>query len=94
MTFGWDDDTAATNLRKHGASFAEALTALLDDRLAATAYDPDHSAGEDRYVTLGTSVTGCLLLVSHCDRSGRLRVVSARAATRRERRRHEHGTDA
>jgi uncharacterized DUF497 family protein len=86
----WDSRKATTNLRKHGVSFEEAAT-VFRDTLSATALDPDHSAGEDRYVTFGVSVLGRLLVVAHTEREDRIRLISARLATKRERIIYEEG---
>ena len=67
MDFEWDDPKAESNERKHGISFAEAQT-VFGDPLALTGYDPDHSEEEDRYITMGTSLEGRLLVISHTDR--------------------------
>jgi uncharacterized DUF497 family protein len=90
MRFEWDPRKAAANLRKHGVSFEEATTALRDD-LALTGRDPDHSIGEARYVTFGVSSRGRLLVVSHTDRGGLVRIISARNATKSERKIYEEG---
>ena len=90
MDFEWDDTKAESNERKHGASFAEALT-VFADLLALTGYDPGHSDEEDRYITMGTSAAGRLLIVSHTDRGDKIRLLSARGASRRERRDYEDG---
>jgi uncharacterized DUF497 family protein len=90
MKCGWDRAKAAGNLQKHGVSFEEAATALADD-LAVTAADPDHSRGEGRFITFGVSSSGRLLVVSHTERGDRLRIISARPATKRERRIYEEG---
>lgn len=86
----WDSVKAASNLRKHGVSFEEAATALADD-YAMTGADPDHSIGESRLVTFGMSSEGRLLVVSHTERGDALRIISARCATKRERRIYEEG---
>jgi uncharacterized DUF497 family protein len=88
MEFEWDDVKARRNHVKHGVSFHEAAS-VFGDRLSVTYLDPDHSADEDRFVTIGDSRHGRLLLVAHTDRGGRIRIISARAATPRERRQHE-----
>ena len=88
MRFEWDPAKAAANLRKHGVSFDEAST-VFHDSLAATGADPDHSRGEHRYVTFGVSSSGRLLVVAHTDRGDAIRIISARAATRTERRIYE-----
>jgi uncharacterized DUF497 family protein len=88
MLFSWDPQKAEINVRKHGVSFDEAASALRDS-LSRTIYDPDHSRDEDRFITLGTSVAGRLILVVHCDRGDVIRIISARQATRGERRSYE-----
>jgi hypothetical protein len=88
MQFEWDPQKANRNIEKHGVSFEEAVTVFYD-RLSATFDDPDHSMGEQRYVTVGRSSRDRLLVVSHTDRGEALRIVSARIATRQERKRHE-----
>jgi uncharacterized DUF497 family protein len=84
MKFDWDASKAAANLRKHGVSFHEAAT-VFDDPLAITYADPDHSESEQRHITFGESSAGRLLVVSLVERSGTIRIVSARRATRKER---------
>jgi len=78
------------NLRKHGVSFGEAATAIQDD-LSLTGVDPDHSLREKRLVTFGFSIAGRLLVVSHTERNERIRIISARQATRSERKLYEEG---
>lgn len=90
MQFEWDPEKARRNLRKPAISFDEAATVFLDD-FALTGEDPDHSIDEDRAVTFGLSNTGQLLVVSHSDRGERIRIISARLATRPERRLYEEG---
>jgi len=90
MEFEWDPDKAASNLAKHGVSFHQAAT-VLGDPLSITFYDPDHSIDEDRYITIGTSADGQLIIVSHTDRDDRVRIISARKATRRERKIYQKG---
>ncbi|HJT77544.1 MAG TPA: BrnT family toxin [Gemmataceae bacterium] len=91
MDFEWDDAKAESNERKHGVSFAEAMT-VFGDPLSLTGFDPGHSDDEDRYITMGTSAAGRLLIVSHTDRGDKVRLISAREATRRERRDYEDGS--
>ncbi|MCX6832756.1 MAG: BrnT family toxin [candidate division Zixibacteria bacterium] len=91
MEFQWDPRKADQNLRKHKVSFAEAAT-VFGDRLAVTDYDPDHSLDEDRYVTIGWSYRGRLLMVAHTDRNNRTRIISARELTRAEREAYEQET--
>jgi uncharacterized DUF497 family protein len=90
MDFEWDDGKAEANEQKHGVSFAEAMTVFADP-LSLTGFDPDHSHDEDRYITMGVSAAGQLLLVSHTDRGDRIRIISARTANRREQRDYEDG---
>lgn len=88
MRFEWDPDKAKGNLKKHRVSFDEAITVFYDP-LSVTFDDPDHSTSENRLVTVGYSGQGCLLVVSHTERGTAVRVISARLASRDERRRHE-----
>jgi len=88
MNFIWDPAKAAANLKKHGVSFDEACSVFLDN-LSATGADPDHSLGEERWLTFGLSSTGRLLLVSHTDRSDTIRIISARPCTAAERKLYE-----
>jgi uncharacterized protein len=88
MEFDWDPEKARQNERKHGVSFHEAATVLADP-LSVTYEDPDHSWTEQRYITVGTSRARRLLMVAHTDRSGLVRIISARETTRRERRQYE-----
>jgi uncharacterized DUF497 family protein len=90
VRFTWDPDKAAANARKHGITFSEAATALRDT-LAVTGFDPDHSHGEHRFVTFGLSRQGNLLVVSHTEDDAEIRIISARLATRQERRIYEEG---
>jgi len=86
--FEWDPTKAASNLKKHGVSFEEAST-LFDDPLSITINDDEHSAEEDRFVTLGRSDEGRLVVVCHCDLEQRIRIISARPAERYEQRQYE-----
>jgi uncharacterized DUF497 family protein len=88
--FEWDADKAAANLRKHGVPFDEAVTAF-GDPLSILLPDPDHSAGEERYLVMGVSTTGRLLVVAFVERPPRTRIITARLATRRERHDYEEG---
>jgi uncharacterized DUF497 family protein len=88
MEFEWDRDKAVRNHKKHGVSFEEAVTVFYDP-LSATFGDPDHSAVEERLITVGYSAQGRLLVVCHTERLGVVRIISARGATAGERRRHE-----
>jgi uncharacterized DUF497 family protein len=88
MEFEWDPDKARTNIDKHGLAFPEAAT-VFGDPLAITYSDPDHSDDEDRFLTFGYSQEGDLLVVSHTERGHRTRIISARRATRKERKLYE-----
>jgi uncharacterized protein len=88
MRFEWDRRKATANLKKHGVSFPEAAT-VFGDPLSWTFRDPDHSHDEDRFLIFGTSRLGALLVVAHTERSGAIRLISARKATRRERKYYE-----
>lgn len=90
MEFEWDETKAEINERKHGVSFQEAQT-VFGDSLSLTGYDPDHSDEEDRYISMGTSIEGRLLIVSHTDRGDMVRIISARLADRSERKDYEDG---
>lgn len=90
MDFEWDDDKAEANTRKHGVTLSEAMT-VFGDPVSVTGYDPKHADDEDRFLTMGTSLAGRLLVVSHTDRGHSIRVISARVATRRERKDYEDG---
>lgn len=90
MSFEWDPKKEAANRRKHGASFDEAATVFLDP-LAVSGPDPDHSLGEERYVTFGMSRLGRLLAVCHTYRPGNIRIITARRVTRGEREIYEEG---
>ena len=81
--FEWDVNKAAKNLDKHRVDFAEAAT-VFDDPVFITVVDDEHSADEERYITLGLSAQGQLLVVAHTDRASRIRIISARRATRKE----------
>jgi hypothetical protein len=82
--FEWDARKARSNAAKHRVSFEEAATIFFDPR-ALTDYDPDHSEREDRFVTTGRSIRDRILTVAHADRADRIRLITARRATRRER---------
>lgn len=92
MNFEWEETKALANLRKHKVSFEEASTVFEDD-LSLTGRDPDHSIGEHRFVTFGVSSENRVLAVSHTERGGKIRIVSARPATRMERKMYEEGSN-
>ena len=90
MEFEWDPAKSAANHRKHGVSFIEAAT-VFGDPLAYTFPDPDHSRGEARWITFGMSKGRLLLVIAHVERGYRIRIISAREATRHERKIYEQG---
>lgn len=84
MHFEWNAEKAQKNRRKHGVSFQEALT-VFRDPLSLTYPDVDHSTDEDRYLILGLSAFGNILVVFHTFRDDSIRIISARKANRKER---------
>lgn len=88
MRFVWDPAKAEQNFTRHGVSFHEATT-VFGDPLAGTIPDPDHSVGQERFVTLGQSSAGQLLVVCHVEEGDIIRIISARRATPHERRDYE-----
>jgi uncharacterized protein len=88
LTFEWDPSKAQANIAKHGVDFPEAATVFADP-LSLTVPDPDHSVGEQRYVTIGVSYRQRVVVVAHTDAEARVRIISARRATRAERRHYE-----
>lgn len=88
MEFEWDPDKADSNLRKHGVSFDEAATAFADP-LSLTIPGPDHSSEEDRFVLMGETYHGRLIVVVFMERGERFRIISVRLVTRSERRSYE-----
>ena len=90
VVFEWNAAKAKANIHKHGVSFDEAATVFLDP-LALTFPDPYHSGGEEREITIGHTAGHRVVFVSHSQRGDRIRIISAREATRRERRQYEEG---
>jgi uncharacterized protein len=90
VIYEWNAGKAAANRKKHGISFEDATTVFLDP-LATTFPDPDNSAEELREITIGHTIRQQLVFVSHCERRARVRIISARLATRLERRQYELG---
>jgi uncharacterized protein len=90
MKFEWDLKKALSNMRKHKVSFEEAATAMKDP-MSATGADPDHSISEDRFITFGVSSQGRFLVISHTDKDGVIRIISARIASKGERKIYEEG---
>lgn len=88
MNFEWDPEKALANESKHGVSFFEACE-VFDDDYSSTVNDPDHSRDEDRYLIFGMSKDGHYLVVSYTERGDRIRLISARKMTPRERRAYE-----
>ena len=91
IDFEWDVTKAEKNLRKHRVAFSEA-SSVLEDKLSITIHDPDHSADEDRYITIGASIAGRLLMVAHTERGDQTRIISARELNRKEREAYESET--
>ncbi len=90
MKFEWDPQKAESNLKKHTVSFQEAAS-VLGDALSITYPDPDHSVREHRFITVGMSRSGRVVMVAHTDRGDNIRIISARKTTRKERRYYEKG---
>ena len=90
LNFEWHGRKAKANVAKHGVSFEEAATVFADP-LSLTIPDPDHSQVEQRFIILGKSHAGKLLVVVHVERGNNLRIISARRASRWERKHHEEG---
>ena len=88
LTFEWDSRKARSNLAKHGVGFQEAST-IFGDPLSLTIPDPEHSLSEKRYITVGRAFSGKLLVVVHMERGDNIRIISARRASRRERKFYE-----
>ncbi len=83
LEFEWDADKAERNVEKHRVSFEEAAT-VFDDPMFITFVDDEHSIDEERYITIGLSSRGRLLMLAHADRIDRIRIISARQATKKE----------
>lgn len=88
LEFEWNLRKAETNLRKHRVTFQEASTVFADP-LSATIHDPDHSDVENRYLTIGLSIAGRILIIAHSERNNRIRIISARKLTSPEKRHYE-----
>ena len=91
MIFKWDPAKAAANWKKHGVDFHEGAS-VLDDALSTTYPDPAHSRPERRFVSIGVSSKQRLLVICHAEEGVVVRIISARRATRRERRFYEEGS--
>ena len=90
--FEWDEEKAKANLTSHKVSFDEGTT-VFSDPFSITIPDPDHSTDEERYIDIGTSDKGRVLVVSYTERGTNIRIISCRKATSTERRRYEEGND-
>jgi len=90
MDFEWDPEKAKLNESKHGVSFFEACE-IFDDDDSSAVPDPDHSVDEERYLIFGLSKAGSYLVVSYTERGDRIRLISARQMTPREREAYEQG---
>ena len=89
MNFEWDPEKGQSNQRKHDVTFLEAST-VLGDPMELTIYDPDHSEGEHRFMSMGRSSSGRLLVVSYTEpEENRIRIINARLATATEMKRYE-----
>jgi uncharacterized protein len=88
MEFEWDPEKADANAKKHGVDLAEAMTVFADP-LELTITDPDHSEGEQRFLSIGLSTAGRLLVVAYTERAGRTRIINAREASSQERKHYE-----
>jgi len=88
VNFEWDPGKARQNRREHRIPFQEAAT-IFGDPLAVTYPDPDHSTSEQRFITVGMSSVGRVLIVAHVDRNENVRIISARKTTQRERKHYE-----
>lgn len=92
IKFEWDSAKAASNLKKHGVSFAEAQSVFYDE-FATQFFDAENSETEERFLMLGLSNKTRILIVCHCERGAGdiIRIISARKATRSERKYYEGG---
>jgi uncharacterized protein len=90
VEFEWDPDKARSNIERHGVDFTEAAT-VFGDPLELTISDPDHSVGEYRFLSIGHSSFNRILVVSYTEREERIRIISARTASPKERRQYESG---
>ncbi len=90
MKYEWDKEKAESNLKKHGVDFSEAAT-VFDDLFYVDFYDPKHSGGEHRFLIIGESNLQRFLIISYAERDDKIRIISARELTPKERRNYEHG---
>jgi len=92
LIFEWDTDKAKRNIETHGVSFDEASTTF-KDTLSLTVHDPLHSDKEDRFILIGSSIKNRLLVVVHTERGNKIRIISARKATKKERKKYEENAE-
>jgi hypothetical protein len=90
VEFEWDSNKAEFNLEKHGVSFPEATT-VFDDDLSVAVPDPDHSLEEQRFIIVGSSHRGRFLIIAYTERGDRIRIITARELTPKERKAYEQG---
>lgn len=88
IPFEWDEEKAEINLKKHKVGFEEARS-VFGDPFSITVDDPDHSEEEQRYIDIGKSENGKLLVVVYTERGSKIRIISCRKATPAERRKYE-----
>jgi uncharacterized protein len=88
FSFEWNEDKAKQNIRKHGVSF-ELASSVFEDELAIVIEDYLHSNEEDRYIIIGKSAEQKVLVVVYTERGDKIRIISARVATKRERKTYE-----
>ena len=90
LGFEWDESKAIANWRKHKVSFEEATT-VFNDPFLATFPDAAHSDDEQRYISIGASNEGSIIIIVHTDRGPNIRIISCRKATSSERKVYEEG---
>jgi len=88
FTFEWDEEKANSNLKKHKISFEEGIT-IFNDPFLLTFHDLEHSEFQERYINIGTSVNGRILILIHTERKDNIRIISCRKATSTERKAYE-----
>ena len=91
LTFEWDEEKDLSNRKKHGVSFDEAKT-VFNDPFSITIADVQHSEDEHRYIDIGLSARGRLVVVSYTERASHIRIISCRKATKSERKSYEQAT--
>jgi uncharacterized protein len=92
LNFEWDEEKAKTNFKKHRVSFDEAMT-VFTDPFSITISDPDHSVDEQRYIDIGSSDKGRVLVIVYTERRSNIRIISCRKATPTERKLYEEASD-